>query len=72
MTFALVQTVDDLFSCPQLRERERFVDAPGPRGRPVPLLGRPFRTEGGTAPSWRPAPAKPGEHTDEVVKEWLG
>jgi formyl-CoA transferase len=72
LTFALVQTVDDLFACPQLAAREFFREAPAPEGGAVRLPGRPFRLEGGPAAAGRPAPAFPGEHTAEVLKEWLG
>ena len=71
MTFALVQTVDDLFQCPQLCERELFLDVPGPRGQRVSIPGRSFRSEGGPPGSARAAPGKPGEHTEEVLREWL-
>ena len=71
MTFALVQTVDDLFVCPQLRERELFVDVPGPGEQRVSIPGRPFRSEGGAPSSALSAPGKPGEHTKEVLREWL-
>jgi crotonobetainyl-CoA:carnitine CoA-transferase CaiB-like acyl-CoA transferase len=71
LTFALVQTIDDLFACPQLAAREFFREAPGPAGAVVRLPGRPFRLEGGPAAADRPAPAFPGEHTREVLQEWL-
>ena len=71
MTFALVQTIDDLFRCPQLNEREFFRPREAPDGRQIVVPARPFRTEGGPAPSVRPAPASPGMHTREVLQEWL-
>ncbi len=71
LTLSLVQTIDDLFTCPQLEARAFFRDAPGPGGAVVRLPGRPFRFEGGPAAASRPAPAYPGEHTAEVVREWL-
>ncbi len=71
MTFALVQSVDDLFLCPQLRGRELFVDVPGPADQSVSIPGKSFRSEGGPLGAARPAPAKPGEHTKEVLREWL-
>lgn len=72
MTFALVQTIDDLFSCPQLEARELLRTTTAPDGRDVRMPGRPFRVAGGPEPSTRPAPAIPGEHTSEVLAEWLG
>jgi len=70
MTFALVQSIDDLFTCPHLEARG-FLQRIEPPGRePVvhPLL--PFRTTA-PMPEARPAPAA-GQHTVEVLEEWLG
>src|SRR5690606_10047935 len=72
LTFALVQTVDDLFECPQLDARRMLREVPGPAGSPVQIPGRPFRLENGPPEASRPAPATPGEHTDEVLRDWLG
>jgi crotonobetainyl-CoA:carnitine CoA-transferase CaiB-like acyl-CoA transferase len=71
LTFALVQTVDDLLACPQLRERAFFREVPGPGGAPVRIPGRPFRLEGEPPGPARPAPGARGEHTTEVLSEWL-
>ncbi|MCK9486905.1 MAG: CoA transferase [Dehalococcoidia bacterium] len=71
LTFALVQTIDDLFQCPQLDARTMLRQAPGPDGITVPMPGRPFRMEGGPAEASRPWPEDPGEDTDEVFREWL-
>jgi len=72
LTFALVQTVDDLFSCPQLEARATLREVPGPTGAAVAIPGRPFRLEDGPAVPNRPAPAEPGQDTDGVLAEWLG
>ena len=71
LTFALVQTVDDLFSCPQLQARSMLREVPGPGGNAVAIPGRPFRLEDGPEPLTRPAPAEPGQDTDQVLAEWL-
>lgn len=71
LTFALVQTIDDLFACPQLEARGFFREVPGPNGAPARIPGRPFRIEGGPPAASRPAPAFPGEHTADVLREWL-
>ncbi len=71
LTFALVQTIDDLFVCPQLEARKMLRDTPG-LAAGTALPGRPFRLEGGPPAATRPAPERPGEHTDEVIAEWLG
>jgi crotonobetainyl-CoA:carnitine CoA-transferase CaiB-like acyl-CoA transferase len=70
LTFALVQTVDDLFVCPQLGARKMLREAPG-LAPGAALPGRPFHLQGGPAAAGRPAPEHAGEHTDEVLAEWL-
>lgn len=72
MTFALVQTIDDLFACPHLAARELFREVPVPQGGTLRVPGRPFRIEGGPDQQVGPAPAEPGEDTDEVIADWLG
>ncbi|TAJ20616.1 MAG: hypothetical protein EPO65_03190 [Dehalococcoidia bacterium] len=67
-----MQTVDDLFTCPQIEAREFMRTIPGPRGFDVRVPGRPFRLEGGPAEADRPWSEDPGEHTIEVLHEWLG
>lgn len=71
MTFALVQTVDDLFMCPHLAAREFLRTTETPEGRMVRMPGRPFATTGGPRAPIRPAPTSPGIHTAEVLAEWL-
>jgi crotonobetainyl-CoA:carnitine CoA-transferase CaiB-like acyl-CoA transferase len=70
MTFALVQTVDDLFDCPQLTARGLLRPLPGPGGAKLRAPGRPFRIDGSPAPELRPAPAEPGCDTAEVRRDW--
>jgi formyl-CoA transferase/succinate--hydroxymethylglutarate CoA-transferase len=72
MTFALVQTVDDLFACPQLSARELLRSVPGPGGASLRLPGRPFRIDGTSSPDLRPPPAQPGCDTADVLADWLG
>jgi crotonobetainyl-CoA:carnitine CoA-transferase CaiB-like acyl-CoA transferase len=71
MTFALVQTVDDLFACPQLEARELFREVAAPGGQAIRIPGRPFRLEGGPPAATLGPPLTPGAHTDEVLAEWL-
>jgi len=71
LTFALVQTIDDLFSCPQLEARAMLREVPGPGGEAVSIPGRPFRLEDGPVAPDRPAPATPGQDTAAVLAEWL-
>jgi crotonobetainyl-CoA:carnitine CoA-transferase CaiB-like acyl-CoA transferase len=72
MTFALVQTIDDLFSCPQLGARGLLRTVPGPAGTTLQLPGRPFRIDGTASLDLRPAPAEPGCDTAEVLADWVG
>jgi len=71
LTFALVQTIDDLFTCPQLGWRRLLRDVEAPEGRAVRIPGRPFRLEGGPPPATTGAPSSPGADTDAVLAEWL-
>lgn len=45
MTLALVQSVEDLATCPQLQAREFMRQVRGPDGTVIAVPGRPFRTE---------------------------
>jgi crotonobetainyl-CoA:carnitine CoA-transferase CaiB-like acyl-CoA transferase len=72
MTFALVQTVDDLFACPQLGARGLLRTVPGPDGMTLRLPGRPFRVSGTPPLELRPAPPRPGRDTAQVMAEWIG
>ena len=69
MTFALVQTIDDLFSCPQLEDRGFLDRHDTPRG---PIV-QPIRAFGGSAPASAPGPPSetPGQHTERILAEWL-
>ena len=46
-------------------------EVPAPEGGTASIPGRPFRLEDGPPAPARPAPAAPGEHTAEVLAEWL-
>ncbi len=70
LTFALVQSVDALFHCPQLGSRRMMRQVPGPDGVPVEIPGRPFRLEDGPPEASLPPP-RLGEHTEQVLAEWL-
>ncbi len=72
MTFALVQTIGDLFACPQIEARGLFRETEALDGTPIRVPGRPFRLEGGPEPITRPAPRVPGADTQAVIAEWLG
>jgi crotonobetainyl-CoA:carnitine CoA-transferase CaiB-like acyl-CoA transferase len=72
MTFALVQTIDDLFTCPQLGSRGLLRSVPGRAGESLLLPGRPFRVNGTPSLDLRPAPPEPGSDTAAVLADWLG
>src|ERR1700761_3146439 len=71
MTFALVQTVDNLFTCPQLDARGLLRTVDGPGGAKLRAPGRPFTIAGSPSLDLRSAPAEPGTDTSEVEKDWL-
>jgi CoA:oxalate CoA-transferase len=72
LTFALVQTIDELFTCPQLESRRLFREIEAPGGGAIRIPGRPFRLEGGPAPAERGAPPFQGADNSAVFAEWLG
>ncbi len=71
MTFALVQSVDDLFGCPQMAARELFVETERPDGTTVRTPGRAYRLEGSAADDLRPV-APRMVPLDEVLEGWGG
>ena len=70
MTFALVQTTDDLLTCPQLTARDLLRVAQA-GGTELHLPGRPFRIDGTSSLDLRPAPPQPGSDTADVLGDWL-
>jgi crotonobetainyl-CoA:carnitine CoA-transferase CaiB-like acyl-CoA transferase len=70
MTFALVQTIDDLFACPQLDDRGFLHRS----GQSPDALAQPIRAFGGSLPATEPTPAPrtPGQDSKQTLKEWLG
>lgn len=72
MTFALVQTIDDLFSCPHLESRDFLHDVPSDLGSSIRIPLLPYRTNSPEVAPPRPAPHTPGQHSAEVLREWVG
>jgi CoA:oxalate CoA-transferase len=70
MTFALVQTIDDLFECPQLGAREFLRDLEGESRPGLRLPGRPFRIADEPVLALRRAPASPGIDSESVLASW--
>lgn len=68
---APVQDYADVFADEQVLARGMKVTVTDPKGRPVDLIGSPFRFTGAdvATPTF---PPRLGEHTDEVLREYLG
>jgi crotonobetainyl-CoA:carnitine CoA-transferase CaiB-like acyl-CoA transferase len=70
-----INTVEDVFNDPQIRERGIRIDTPNAKAKmgSTPGLRSPLIMDGDPTTSPRPAPAL-GEHTDEVLrdKNWGG
>ncbi len=66
-----VQTIDQVFSSPQVLHREMLVEVKHPKAGTVPLAGLPVKLSL-TPASIRLPPPLLGEHTEEVLRTWLG
>jgi formyl-CoA transferase len=68
---APVQTVDQVFSAPQVSHREMVVDVNHPTAGMVRMAGIPVKFSATPASIRRPPPLL-GQHTAEVLETWLG
>lgn len=68
---APVQTVDQVFGATQVIERKMLVEVEHPTAGPVRMAGLPVKFSQ-TPASVRLAPPLLGQHTGEILKEWLG
>ena len=68
---APVQTVDQVFKAPQVLHREMLVEVEHPTAGTVPMAGIPVKFSA-TPASVRLPPPLLGQHTEEVLKSWLG
>ncbi len=68
---APILTIDHVLSDPQVRHREMVVPMDHPVHGTVPTLGTPLKVNGRARLDVTP-PARLGEHTDEVLRAWLG
>jgi len=66
-----VQTIDEVFSSPQVLHRKMLVEVRHPKAGAVPLAGLPLKLSL-TPASIRLPPPLLGEHTEEVLRSWLG
>jgi len=65
-----INTLDKVFTDPQVVSRGLRVEMPHPVAGSVPLVGNPIRLSESPVAYRRPPPSV-GEHTDEVRVEWL-
>jgi crotonobetainyl-CoA:carnitine CoA-transferase CaiB-like acyl-CoA transferase len=68
---APVQTVDQVFSAPQVLHREMLVEVDHPKAGTVRMAGIPVKLSA-TPASIRLPPPLLGQHTEEVLSSWAG
>jgi crotonobetainyl-CoA:carnitine CoA-transferase CaiB-like acyl-CoA transferase len=67
-----INRVDQVFEDPQVKARGMEIEMPHPLApNPIHLIGSPMKFSE-TPVDYRYAPPTLGQHTDEVLKEWLG
>lgn len=66
-----INTFDQVFSMPHVKEREMVVEMEHPTIGPLPLIGSPLKM-GGTPVTYRLPPPLMGEHTKNILKNILG
>jgi crotonobetainyl-CoA:carnitine CoA-transferase CaiB-like acyl-CoA transferase len=66
-----INRLDDVFADPQVQARGLRIELPHPTAGRVPLVANPIRLSDSPV-SYRRAPPLLGEHTDEVIRDWLG
>ena len=66
-----INRIDAVFEDPQVRERGMRIDMPHALAEKVALVANPIRL-GASPVSYRSAPPTLGQHTDEVLAQWLG
>ncbi len=66
-----INTLDRVFADPQVKAREMVVNVMHSLGFPVPSVASPIKMSG-TPVQYRNAAPLLGEHTEEVLAEWLG
>ncbi|MDO9404615.1 MAG: CaiB/BaiF CoA-transferase family protein [Polaromonas sp.] len=65
-----VNRIDEVFADPQVKARGLHIDMPHALAGSVPLVANPIRLSGSPVAYQRPPPLL-GEHTDEVLAQWL-
>jgi len=65
-----INRLDEVFADPQVRARGLRIEMPHPQAGRVPLVANPIRFSASPV-SYRHAPPMLGQHTDEVLAQWL-
>ena len=66
-----INTIDQVFDDPQVRARDMKIAMDHPRAPgPIDLIGSPFKLSD-TPVDYRHPPPTLGQHTDEVLEQWL-
>jgi formyl-CoA transferase len=68
---APIQTIDQVFAAPQVQHRDMLVEVEHPTAGTVRMAGIPVKFSA-TPASVRLPPPLLGQHTEEVLKSWLG
>jgi crotonobetainyl-CoA:carnitine CoA-transferase CaiB-like acyl-CoA transferase len=66
-----INRIDAVFDDPQVRARGMRIELPHPLAGQAPLVANPIRLSGSPV-QYRSAPPTLGQHTDEVLAQWLG
>lgn len=66
-----INRIDQIFEDPQVRARGLRIEMPHPAAGVVPLVANPIRFSE-TPVEYRRAPPMLGEHSQEVLRDWLG
>ncbi len=66
-----INRIDEVFADPQVIARGLQIHLPHPLAGSVPLVANPIRLSGSPVAYQRPPPLL-GEHTEEVLAQWLG
>ncbi|WP_137892891.1 CaiB/BaiF CoA-transferase family protein [Ramlibacter sp. 2FC] len=65
-----INRIDEVFADPQVQARGMRIELPHPSAGRVPLVANPIRLSD-TPVRYRQAPPQLGQHTDEVLADWL-
>lgn len=68
---APVRALDEVLATPQVAARGMVAELAGAAGRAVPVVASPIHADGKVVYS-KQAPPELGEHTSEILQQWLG